>query len=65
MTYFDWLGLSAAERFATLECMEDFGGTFVHDLAHLYQVADVDNAEKLFNAFPEIFDKYQPKRWNR
>lgn len=40
------------------EVMERVGGSFERNLALTYYRADSVNAQRLRNAFPEIFEKY-------
>lgn len=63
MNYQQWTQLSAIDQYATIKAMRDYGGGFVKKLVDLYQVADAHNAERIVNAFPEIFEKYQPMNW--
>ena len=46
-------------EYKILETMRQFGGSFVSGLSELYQIADVNNREKLKIAFGDIFDKYE------
>lgn len=54
---------TTAELYATLKCMEQYGGGFVRRLAELYQVADSENGKRILNAFPDVFERYHPKNW--
>ena len=40
------------------QVMERVGGSFERNLALTYYRADLTNAQRLRNAFPEIFEKY-------
>ena len=35
-----------------------YGGDFEVGLARLFQIADTENTKKLFDAFPEIWEKH-------
>lgn len=41
------------------QVMERVGGSFERNLALTYYRADLTNAQRLRNAFPEIFEKYR------
>ena len=43
----------------TIEAMNKYGGSFAKALAECHRRADSSNAQKLINAFPEIFIRYQ------
>lgn len=45
---------------ATLLCMERFGGTFTASLAAALRFADPSNRQKIWDAFPDILEKYGP-----
>lgn len=40
------------------QVMERVGGSFERNLALTYYRADLTNAQRLRNAFPELFEKY-------
>jgi hypothetical protein len=41
-----------------LNTMDVYGGGFVKQLVVLMRHADADNARRLLQAFPELFDQY-------
>jgi hypothetical protein len=45
----------------TTEAMIRFGGGFVKTFATTVRVADSNNRTRLFQAFPELLEKYGPK----
>lgn len=45
---------------ATLLCMERFGGTFTANLAAALRCADPSNRQRIWDAFPDILEKYGP-----
>ena len=45
---------------ATLLCMERFGGTFIANLAAAIRFADPSNRQRIWDAFPDILEKYGP-----
>lgn len=49
---------SSDDEYKTLEKMTEMGGSFVKQLARLYQYGDGLNKTKLLNAFPQYFDSY-------
>ena len=38
--------------------MDQMGGSFARYIAKAFFVADSNNTERLFNAFPELFERY-------
>lgn len=46
------------EAHRAAQIMERVGGSFERNLALTYYRADSTNAQRLRNAFPEIFEKY-------
>jgi len=46
------------EMLDILEKMENYGGSFVKNLAACYRSADVLNKRKLFKAFKKYFEHY-------
>ena len=46
------------EAHKAAQLMERIGGSFERNLALTYYRADSTNAQRLRNAFPEIFEKY-------
>jgi hypothetical protein len=48
------------EFHVTLLCMERFGGTFVSSLATALRYADPSNRQRIWDAFPELAEKYGP-----
>lgn len=46
------------EAHQAAQLMERIGGSFERNLALTYYRADSTNAQRLRNAFPEIFEKY-------
>lgn len=42
-----------------LHMMESFGGSFVKSLAACYYAADSTNKQRLRDAFPEVFERYE------
>lgn len=56
------------ENFYIPEAMIRTGGGFVKHLGHLYRKADVENRQKLQNAFPEYWTEYRTRalaNWER
>jgi len=49
----------------TLDNMEKYGGSFVVQLSKLFRVADPNNKRKLFEAFIEYLEEYQPANWEK
>lgn len=47
------------EEFKVIEAMERFGGSFVKELAELYQFADPDNRRKIRETWSEYWKKYR------
>lgn len=45
---------------ATLLCMERFGGKFTANLAAALRFADPSNRQRIWDAFPDILEKYGP-----
>jgi len=43
----------------TLMYMEEYGGSFVRELAYLYRLADNENKRKLEQCFKDIFERYK------
>ena len=56
-----------ANEWMTTELMIIHGGSYAHALGRLFRLADVDNAQRLKVAFPELWTKYQemPERLTR
>jgi hypothetical protein len=52
--------MTPSEFHATLLCMEQYGGTFCTNLAAALRYADPSNRQKIWDAFPEILEKYGP-----
>ena len=42
-----------------LHMMEEFGGSFIKALAHLYYMSDSSNKPRVRAAFPEYFECYE------
>lgn len=38
--------------------MWKYGGSFVHQLSNLLSVADLENQDRIFKAWPELFERY-------
>jgi len=47
------------EEYKTVTAMSVWGGGFVSGLANLMKFADSENFERLKNAFPEYWEKYE------
>ena len=45
---------------ATVQRMETFGGSFAKQLMAAYRTADIDNKQRIIDAFDDLFDKYGP-----
>ena len=54
----DWFWDSENQEFKTVGDMRTYGGSFVQQLAQLYQLADRFNKLKLINTF-EYFEEYK------
>ena len=50
--------LAENEQFYTSEAMRKFGGSFVKSLGTALRSADMINASKIKQAFPEYWNKY-------
>lgn len=49
----------------TLDNMEKYGGSFVKQLPKLFRLADPSNKRKLFEAFIDYVEEYQPANWQK
>lgn len=47
--------------YETIERMEAYGGGFESALAVAYTKADPSNKQRIFDTWPELFEKYGPK----
>ena len=45
---------------ATVQRIETFGGSFAKQLMAAYRTADIDNKQRIIDAFDDLFDKYGP-----
>ncbi len=54
--------MSESELLKAAINMEQHGGGFAEAIAAAYRRANRFNAERLVNAFPELFEKYAPGR---
>ena len=45
---------------ATVQRIETFGGSFAKQLMAAYRTADLDNKQRIIDAFDDLFDKYGP-----
>jgi hypothetical protein len=45
------------------EAMMRYGGSFVAQLGRLMRLADEDNKQRLFKAFPEYIQQYDAIAW--
>lgn len=51
--------LTSDQKFKLVENMRRYGGNFVGKLADALVAADPVNAQKIYDAFPEIVEKYK------
>ena len=51
--------LTSEQKFKLVENMRRYGGNFVSKLADALIAADPVNAQKIYDAFPEIVEKYK------
>ena len=45
---------------ATVQRIETYGGSFAKQLMAAYRTADIDNKQRIIDAFDDLFDKYGP-----
>ena len=45
---------------ATVQRIETYGGSFAKHLMAAYRAADIDNKQRIIDAFDDLFDKYGP-----
>jgi hypothetical protein len=50
--------MTSEEIWIAIDAMERQGGSFVKRLADLYRHADNENASKIINAWPALFEHY-------
>jgi len=55
--------LTEEEKFAMMDNMRKYGGSFVQALAEAFARADVFNFHRLELAFPELVERY--KNWGK
>lgn len=53
------------DEYEVVSNMEKYGGGFVKSLANCFHHADYINKVTLINAFPVVWEAYQPSHWEK